>query len=309
MATTLAAANRSFAAGVWRLADPKISLASMAAIFLGTCLAATRGPVAWSWLALVVFGIFSLEVAKNASGEVFDYDSGADLAVRPGDRSPFSGGKRVMVDGLLTRGETALIAGLGYGLGILAGGVIVMLREPRVLWLGVLGVAAAWAYHAPPARLAYRGLGELAVALCYGPLITGGTYLVLRQDLPLSIAFAGVPLGLLISAFLWINEFPDYAGDRSSGKRTLVVRLGRPRAARGFVVLLAAAMLAALLLPATGLPWTAWAGLLAFVPAFRAAGRLMTTPEHTPSIIPAQAMTLLGFLTFALLTGIGVLMG
>ncbi len=31
-------------------------------------------------------------------------------------------------------------------------------------------------------------------------------------------AFAALPLGLLIAAFLWVNEFPDYSADRGAGK-------------------------------------------------------------------------------------------
>ena len=113
--------TRSFGAGFWRLADPKISLASFASLFLGAAAAAAGGPLHWGWLAVTVAGIFALEVAKNASGEVFDYDSGTDLAIRPEDRSPFSGGKRVLVDGLLSRGETWAIAVAGYALSVAAG--------------------------------------------------------------------------------------------------------------------------------------------------------------------------------------------
>jgi 1,4-dihydroxy-2-naphthoate octaprenyltransferase len=78
--------------GVWRLADPKITLASAASLLLGASAAAADGPIAWGWLVLTVAGIFFVEVAKNVSGEVFDFDSGADRAVAPEDRSPFSGG-------------------------------------------------------------------------------------------------------------------------------------------------------------------------------------------------------------------------
>ena len=145
--------------GLWHLADPKISLASAASMLLGASAAAVGGPLHLGWLALTALGIFAIEVAKNASGEVFDFDSGADPGVAPEDRSPFSGGKRVLVDGLLTRRQTIVVAAAGYAIGILIGLSIVICREPRVLWLGLGGIACAYAYHAPPARLSYRGLG------------------------------------------------------------------------------------------------------------------------------------------------------
>ena len=96
----------NFWAGFWRLADPKISLASFAGMFLGACAAAGDRALSWGWLLLTVFGIFAIEIAKNASGEIVDFDSGTDQAVLPDDRCPFSGGKRVLVDRLLTRGQT-----------------------------------------------------------------------------------------------------------------------------------------------------------------------------------------------------------
>lgn len=301
--------TRRFGAGFWRLADPKISLASFASLFLGAAAAAAGGPLHWGWLAVTVAGIFALEVAKNASGEVFDYDSGTDLAIRPEDRSPFSGGKRVLVDGLLSRGETWAIAVAGYALSVAAGLGIVAFREPRVLWIGLAGVACAYFYHAPPLRLAYRGLGELAVALCYGPLIAAGAYLVQRGELPVGIMVLGIPLGLLIGAFLIINEFPDYLADRGSGKRTLVVRLGRVGGSRLFALVVGSALLWTLLLPIGGMPLPLLLGLLAAAPAVAAVRTLLRSPEVTAAIVPAQGQALLAFLLYAVGAGIGLLLG
>ena len=299
----------NFRKGFWRLADPKISLASAASMLLGASAAAAAGPLSVGWLGLTVLGIFAVEVAKNASGEVFDWDSGTDLRVRPEDRSPFSGGKRVLVDGLLTRRQTWAIALGGYLLAAVAGLTIVRWREGGVLWLGVAGLALAFFYHAPPLRLSYHGLGELAVAAAYGPLICAGTYLAQRGEIPIVIVLLSVPFGLLVAAFLWINEFPDCAADALSGKRTLVVRLGRRRAAKGFALagILSALVLA--LLPAAGLPPTVWLGGVAAARYLPAARALLASPEDTPSIVPAQAMTLQAFLLYAAGASIGMLLG
>jgi len=299
----------NFAGGFWRLADPKISLASMASMLLGAAAAAADGRLSPGWLALTVLGILAVEVAKNASGEVFDWDSGTDLRIRPEDRSPFSGGKRVLVDGLLTRRQTWGIAIGGYLLAIAIGLCLVWWRDARVLWLGLAGLALAFFYHAPPLRLCYRGFGELAVATCYGPLICVGTYLLQRGTMPTAVVLLSVPLGLLVGAFLWINEFPDFAADSQSGKRTLVVRLGRRGAATGFAVIGVAAAVVLGLLPAAGLPRGVLLGGIAalrFIPAARA---LRLAPEDVASIVPAQAMTLQAFLLYALGASVGILLG
>lgn len=123
----------SFWVGLWRLADPKISLASFAAMFLGACAAARDGELSWKWPALSLIGIFAIEVAKNASDEIFDFDLGTDRAIAPEDRSPFSGGKRVLIGHLLTRGQTVAISAVSYLLGVLIGLIIVAYRDPRVL--------------------------------------------------------------------------------------------------------------------------------------------------------------------------------
>lgn len=285
----------SFASGVWRVADPKITLASVASMLVGAAAAAWQGPIAWGWLALTVFGIFCVEAAKNASGEIFDWDSGADEGVREDERSPFSGGKRVIVDGLMTRTETAVVAGIFYVEAIAAGLGIAIVREPGVLWLGMIGVGLAFFYHAPPLRLAYRGLGELAVALAYGPVIAAGTYLVQRHTIDAPVLIASVPIALAIGAFLWVNEFPDARADEAAGKRTLVVRLGRPRAALVFAVIVALAQLVVIALPLLGMPRTLWLGLIGAPHAIAASRRLSRHPEDIRHIVPAQAWTLLSF--------------
>jgi 1,4-dihydroxy-2-naphthoate polyprenyltransferase len=293
----------NFATGVWRVADPKITLASVSSMIIGATCAAWQGPLAWGWMIATVVGIFCVEAAKNASGEIFDWDSGADQGVREDERSPFSGGKHVLLDGLLTRGETALVAGVFYAVAVAIGIAIVVAREHAVIYLGMLGVGLAFFYHAPPFKLAYRGLGELAVAIAYGPVIAAGTYLVQRGTIDAPVLWASIPFAIACGAFLWINEFPDARADAAAGKRTLVVRLGRVRASRVFAGIVIAAYLAVLALPLIGLPIATWLGLIGLPHGLAAARRLIRHPETTKEIVPAQAWTLLSFVLMA--AGIG----
>ncbi len=305
----LPAARRSdFGAGVWRVADPKITLASVASMIVGASAAAFAGPISWPWLVLTIAGIFCVEAAKNASGEIFDWDSGADEGIREDERSPFSGGKRVIVDGLLSRGQTALVAGIFYAVAIVIGVTIVVFREHAVLYVGMAGVALAFFYHAPPAKLSYRGLGELAVAIAYGPIIAAGTYLVQRHTIDAPVLLASIPLGIAIGAFLWINEFPDARADAAAGKRTLVVRLGRERAAPMFALIIAVAYAALILLPAAGLPLAVWLGVAGLPYGIAAARRLIDNPDSPHAIAPAQAWTLLSFVIMAAGIGAGFIL-
>ena len=157
--------------------------------------AATEGPIAWGWLAVLGLALFCMEVAKNAWGDVFDYRLGNDLAVAPEDRTNFSGGKRVLVDALLTRRQTWAIAIVFAGLGVALGAVIVFLREPAVFWIGAVGLVLGWSYHGPPLKLAYRGLGELDVVLCYGPVLSVATCLMLTGPWSWAAFWLSMPLG------------------------------------------------------------------------------------------------------------------
>lgn len=298
--------KRSLATGLWRLADPKISLASFSSLFLGTALAARDGDLSIAWLAVTVAGILALEIAKNASGEIYDF--AADRAVKPEERTPFSGGKRVLVDRLLTLRQTAAIAAVGYFIAVACGMAIVLLREPAVLGLGVLGVACAYFYNAPPMRLSYRGLGEIVVGICYGPLIACGAYLVQRGTISPSVAVLSLSLGLLIAGFLWVNEFPDRRADESAGKRTLVVRLGARRATAVFGGILAAAFALLFALPLAGLPLGLALGVIAAVPAFFAVRDLKREVGDARQVVPAQRLALVTFLLFAAGSGAGILL-
>ena len=306
MGTRPGAGHHHIGRGIWRVADPKITLASVSSMVLGAAIAAWQGPIAWGWLALTVLGVFFFEAAKNSSGEIFDWDSGADQALSVSERTPFSGGKRVLVDGLMTRRQTAWMAAAFYTLGIAAGLAIVIGREPQVLWLGMLGAGLAFFYHAPPLKLSYRGLGEVAVALAYGPVIACGTYLVQRHGVSPEVLWASLPLGVAIMAFLWINEFPDARADALAGKRTLVVRLGRPWAARAFAGLVVLTYLGLVVLPLSGLPPGVWGGFIGLPFAVRAAERLIRSPETPAKMVPAQRWTLLSFVLLALGAALGI---
>lgn len=296
--------------GIWRLADPKISITSAAAMVVGTAPALGADSFSWTWTGVMALALFCMEVAKNAWGDVIDYDSGTDLAVQPEDRTAFSGGKRVMVDALLTRGQTWAVAGVFAAAGLMLGAMIVFWREPHALAIGVAGALLGWSYHGPPLKLAYRGLGELDVVVCYGPLIVLSTYLVQTHELTWPVFWLSLPLGLLIAAFLWVNEFPDYTADVQASKKNLVARLGRRRASRmlPWIYALAFALIAALPWLA-GTPRAAWLGFLALPFATFACWHTWRRPEDFYRTHAVQPAALLAFNAYALGVAAGVIWG
>lgn len=278
-------------------------------MMVGGAVAARDGPIDWFWLAVTGVALFGMEVAKNAWGDVYDYDSGTDLAVAPADRTPFSGGKRVLVDGLLTRGQTWSMAfGFG-GVACALGAWIVFAHAPEALWIGLVGLVLGWSYHGPPLRLAYRGFGELDVLLCYGPLISLATYVVQRRAFAIDVVWLSLPLGLFTAAFLLANEFPDHAADAATGKRNLVVRLGKPAAARLLAAAYAVGFALVAALPLAGFPAMVLLGLAPLPLAAWAGWRVLREPETFHRRAPVQPVALLVFVLYAALAMVGVLLG
>jgi len=150
---------------------------------------------------------------------------------------PFTGGSRFIQNGVLTAQQTRY---LGYGLlssVIPAGLWLTTQAGPGLLLIGLAGLIIAWAYSAPPLRLAGRGLGEFAITLGRLLVVIGSDFVQRGQFVFLPVA-AGTGYALLVASVLYINQFPDMLADDLSGKRTLVVRLGRARARAGYPLLL-----------------------------------------------------------------------
>jgi 1,4-dihydroxy-2-naphthoate polyprenyltransferase len=274
--------------------------ATLVPVLVGAALAWQAGPLDWGLLALTLLGVALLHTGTNALNDYFDAKSGADAA--NATPTPFSGGSRVIQRGLL---PVKTVGWLGFtltALGCVVGLALVALAGLPVLWIGLAGVAIGVAYTAPPFRLAHRGLGELAVAVAFGPLVVLGAFFVQTGAFTAAAAWAGVPVGLLIAAVLWINEFPDVTGDAAVGKRTLVVRLGLDRALRGYGLLILLAYAGVVLGVALDFfPVIALASLLTAPLAWKA-WRVLTVRYREPyQMIPAMAYTVFLHLATGLL--------
>ncbi len=279
--------------GFWQIADPKIWIASTIPMAVGAALAyASLGAFNWYWFLIGVAAIYLLEIGKNAINEYIDYLSGVDQFVTPEKRTPFSGGKKTIIDGKLTLKENLVIGIITVFAGSALGIYVVLAREFMVLWIGLAGVFFALFYSLPPFRFSYRGLGELVVGLTFGPLITSGTYLVQTGTVTFPVIIASIPLGFLIANVLWINQYPDYEADLRGRKMNGVVRLGKEQGVRVYVLIFALAYLFILILTfiSGNFFW-----LLAFIslpPALRAVAVARIYFNDIPKLIEANAKTI-----------------
>jgi 1,4-dihydroxy-2-naphthoate octaprenyltransferase len=240
------------------------------------------------------------------SNDYFDHLSGNDQANR--ELTPFSGGSRVIQDGTLSARQVLIVSTACYVIGAAVGIYLAWARGWTILWLGLIGCFMAFFHNAPPVNLysLAPGLGELAVGLGFGPVGVLGAYYVQAQQLDLKALWASIPVGLLIAAVLYINEFPDYQADKAVGKKTLVVVFGRERAVWGYVTLLVVAYLMIVIGAVSGiLPLTALLALLSLPLAYRSIQGALRYHSDTPQLIPTNAATIQIHLLTGLLLCVG----
>lgn len=289
----ISAVSRRFWGGFWQIADPKIWIASTIPMTVGGAIAyAETGTFSWYWFTAGLLAIYLLEIGKNAINEYVDYLSGVDRFVTADKRTPFSGGKKTIIDGKLTLRENLVIGMVTIALGCLVGLYIVFAREFTILWFGLAGVFFALFYSLPPFQFAYRGFGELAVGFTFGPLITIGTYLVQTGSVSPLVIIASLPLGFIIANVLWINQYPDYEADLQGGKMNGVVRLGKKKGVSVYAVLFGLAYLFLLVLAvfSKNILW-----LLPFIsmpPAIKAVLVAKKHYDNIPLLIEANAKTI-----------------
>jgi 1,4-dihydroxy-2-naphthoate octaprenyltransferase len=277
-------------------------------VLLGACFAWSEGAFHWGFFLLTLVGAVCLQVGSNMSNDYFDHLAGNDAINR--ELTPFSGGSRVIQDGTLGARQVLIVSAVCYLIGAAIGVYLAWTRGWPVLWLGLIGVSLAFFHNAPPVRLYYLvpGLGELAVGLGFGPVVVLGASYVQTRQLSLGALWASIPVGLLIAAVLYINEFPDYQADKAVGKKTLVVVLGRERAVWGYIVLLVAAYLLVLLgVILRILPLTALLALLTLPLAYRGIQGARRFHSDTPKLIPTNATTIQIHLLTGLLLCVGYL--
>ena len=228
--------------------------ATIMPILVGAAVAKFMGySVDWLWLGLTLLGGSFLHIGTNTSNDYFDHLSGTDDLNYNYSNKGLNGGSRGIQMGLISPEGVRNLTIVVFGLSVLVGIPLIQKAGMPVLWLGLIGFLSGLFYTAPPFRFASRkGLGELLIGLNFGPLMVAGSTLIQTGQLLPEAFLAGIPLGLLIAAVVYINEFPDHDSDKATGKNTLIVVFGPEKARVGYVALVSGAFLSIVLLVLNG---------------------------------------------------------
>jgi len=248
-------------------------------------------PVFWSGL----FGVVLSVVGVEAFNEYFDAREGTDRVFNPAELPPIP-------VAIFWIGTVAFACALAMGI------YLTMRGGWPILAFALAGGAAAIFYEAPPIRWSYRGLGELVIALSYGPWMVLGSLYLHTGAVAWDAFWASLVPGLLIMSLAVVNAIPDFHQDRLVGKRNLVVRIGRRNAVWLYVGLAAAALFViAVGVAARVFPLGCIAALIATPLLVNSARRALRTYERPREFIAAVRSVVACYVVAVTLFAAGVL--
>jgi len=222
---------------IWLMAArPKTLPVGLAPVLVGTALAGTAGVFHPLRFAAALLGALFIQVGANLSNDYSDARRGADTEDRLGP-------VRVTAGGLVPPRQVLVATYVTFGLAILCGVYLIAVAGWQLLLVGAASIVAGVLYTGGPRPYGYEGLGELFVFLFFGIVAVAGSYFVQTERLVWEAFALAVPVGLLASAVLVVNNVRDLETDRRAGKRTLAVRLGRVRTRRLYAAMVYGAFL------------------------------------------------------------------
>ena len=242
------------------------------------------------FFCLNLLGVAGLHLGANLINDYYDAFGSDPLNVNV---TPFSGGSRVIQNRELEAETMKTLAYFFLAVGVVCGLALIYVGRHWVAVFGCLGLLIGFCYSASPVQLMSLGLGESFICLAFGPLLSLGSYYVQTGKLAPIGAAVGFPLAFLITAIIWINEFPDLTADLAAAKRHLVSRLGLGVSRWVYAALMLAPFASLFaLLEYFLLPDLIIAALVALPLALRAIRLVWRTAPTDPGFVSAQALTI-----------------
>jgi len=293
---------------LWLLAArPRTLPAAVAPVLVGTSLAATEDEFTVLPFFAALLGSVFIQIGTNLSNDYSDARRGADTEERLGP-------VRVTAGGLMPPKRVLVGTYVAFGIAVAAGLYLASVAGWELLVVGAASILAGVLYTGGPRPYGYEGLGEVFVFLFFGVVAVAGSTFAQLEEWPWEAFALAVPVGLLVTAILVVNNIRDMDTDRRAGKRTLAVRLGRERARAEYTLLLALgfgvlAPIAAIEIADTD-SWSALWWLLPWllVPLAVKLVRVVRSHVDGPTLNGALARTAALQLLFCVLLAAGVLL-
>ncbi len=173
---------------------------------------------------LTFAGVIALHASVDLLNDYWDFKRNIDTETK---RTKFSGGTGVLPEGLLQPKQVYVAGIVALILGAAIGGYFIFVNGITIAIILAFAIISIYFYST---RIVDSGLGEVFVAI-KGTMIVLGTYFVQTSEIIAEPVLGGIVLGVLSSMVLFVNSFPDFDADKASGRKTLVIVLGKKKAA------------------------------------------------------------------------------
>ena len=262
-------------------ARPRTLPAAIVPVVVGTaCAVGEGGVIAWRAVAALAVAL-ALQVATNYQNDVADGVRGTDTGR--------VGPTRLVASGLATPSAVKKAALVAMLVAAVAGLALAVAVTPWLLLVGAASFAAGYFYTGGPRPYGYIGLGEVFVFVFFGVVATVGSAFVQIEAITAVAVVASIPVGLLATALLVVNNLRDIPTDGPAGKKTLAVRMGDRKTRFFYVGLIVIAFVVLPVFGALGRPLAALA-FLAVLVARKPVQRVLEGASG-PALIPVLGET------------------
>ena len=269
---------------------PSLAIAFVSCL-AGVVLAFSDGYRNWLYGGLVVLAGLFLQSGVNLVNDFFEYKQHNIDDKKPELR--LDGIEREIIEWI------NFLTGMAFfGLAGLIGLYFVIIHGDLVLLcLGIVGFIGGFFYTGEPLNYKRRGLAVLLVFFLMGVMMVTGSYLAVTATISLRIVWVSIPISLLVSHILLVNELRDYESDVRHGIRTLTVRIGFDAGVALYYALATGAYLSSILLAVFGLIPVPSAVLIFVALLFlvKPTSKLKASPEERRPAIPLIMLHHLAF--------------
>ena len=209
----------------FRVIRVKFLLASVIAVCLGLAINWWQTQTIDITYAILTFvGVMALHASVDLLNDYWDFKRRIDTKTQ---RTKFSGGTGVLPEGLLKPNNVYKAGIIFLIIGSVVGGYFILEKGVTIAIILTFAIISIYFYST---KIVDSGLGEIFVAI-KGTMIVLGTFFVQTSHITTEPILGGIVVGTLSSLVLFVNSFPDFEADKAGGRKTLVIMLGKKKAA------------------------------------------------------------------------------
>ena len=202
----------------------------------------------WCIFSLAILTTLCFQILSNFANDYGDGVKGTDNENRVGPQRAIQSGaitKQQMKTGIVITSIISLLVAILL--------IYVSFGKDNFLYsllffvLGVSAIAAAIKYTVGKSAYGYRGLGDVFVFIFFGLVSVIGSNFLYTMTFDYTTIFPAITIGLLSVGVLNLNNMRDIENDITSGKNTIVVKMGSAKAKTYHIVMIILAFVSLLI--------------------------------------------------------------